>query len=182
MNQHSHRVAILVAIVATITLVASACGDSTADVGAPSDVAPTTAPSTAAPATVAPPDGPLGSGPYPIADIAVEIHADGTKSPVISSYRLSCLGDTATVIGDAQGSAAQMCLAVDGPDVRSLLVFGAPTDRICTEIYGGPDVAVFTGTLDGDAVDFTADRVNGCAIFEWDNTLTGLLPRPVPMQ
>jgi len=190
MKQNPRKIVILITIVAAITLIAAACGDSTANVGTPPDImttdapgpaSPTTAPSPAVTTTSAPVGGPLGAGPYPIADISVEVHADGIDSPVISSYRLSCLGDTATVIGDAPGSGAQMCLAVGKSDVRSLLVTGPPADRMCTEIYGGPDVAVFTGTLDSEVVAFTASRVNGCAIGEWDSTLADLLPRPVPM-
>lgn len=212
MKQNSRQLMILITIVGGITLIAAACGDSTTNVGAPTDGVATDAPAPTSPTTTtattdpnavptsAPIDpispttapapgvttsarfgGPLGAGPYPIADISVEVHADGTDSPVISSYRLSCLGDTATVMGDGPESDAQMCLAVGKPDVRSLLVTGPPADRMCTEIYGGPDVAVFTGTLDGEVVAFTASRVNGCAIGEWDNTLADLLPRPVPM-
>lgn len=168
MNQNSGLIATLIAVVATFTLIAAACGDSTVGVGASPDN-PTTS-------TVAV-DPPLGAGPYPIADISVAVHPDGNDSSPTATYRISCLGDTAGVTGDAPGSttAADMCLALATPEVHDLLVNGAPVGRICTEIYGGPDIATFTGTLDGANIDFTADRVNGCAINDWDSVLAQLL-------
>ncbi len=165
----SKRIIMSVAAAATIVLVAAACGDSTATtVGA--------APSTSGPTTTAALGLPLGAGPYPIADISVSVHPDGVESPPTSTYRISCLGDTASATGDAPTTAADMCLALTGSDVHDLLVNGAPAGRICTEIYGGPNVARFTGTLDDSKVDFTADRVNGCAINDWDSVLVQLLP------
>ncbi len=137
-----------------MALLASACGDSTSttNVGA----AP-------------------GAGPYPIADITIAVHPDGIDSTPTATYRLNCLGDTATVTGDTTGSAASMCMALTRTDVRSLLIQGPPTDRICTEIYGGPEVATFTGTLDGEQVNTSIDRANGCGINDWDTTLAALL-------
>jgi hypothetical protein len=56
------------------------------------------------------------------------------------------------------------------------LVQGPAPDRICTEIYGGPQEAAITGTLDGQPVDATVTRVNGCEIDDWDRVLDGFLP------
>ena len=50
---------------------------------------------------------------------------------------------------------------------------------MCTEIYGGPDVATITGDIDGAPVDTTVDRANGCGIDDWDTVLAGLLPPAV---
>jgi hypothetical protein len=46
-----------------------------------------------------------------------------------------------------------------------------PPDVACTEIYGGPQTATVTGTIDGEQVDTTFDRVNGCEIARWDAAL-----------
>jgi len=178
MNRPLSRLTKLVVIAVAFTFMAAACGDSasTADVGATPGTAQAT--STTAPPTTAPPTTaglPLGGGPYPIADITVTIHPDGIESTPTATYRISCLGDTATITGNATGSAQSMCLALGRPDVRELLLNGAPVDRMCTEIYGGPDVATITGTLDGQAVEFTADRANGCSINDWDSTLIDVL-------
>ncbi len=176
------RLTMFIVVLGTFALLAAACGSATTDVGAgtspdqtTTSTSTTTAPTTAAPTTI-PGHLPLGAGPYLVADITVAIHPNGIDTPATANYRLSCLGDTATVSGDAPNSAPQMCLALSQPDARDLLINGAPTDRMCTEIYGGPDVAVFTGRLDGRTIDFTADRVNGCAINDWNTTLGDLLP------
>lgn len=53
-----------------------------------------------------------------------------------------------------------------------------PDDRVCTEIYGGPQTARVTGTWRGEAVDLRLSREDGCAIGQWD-ALGPLLPGPV---
>ena len=42
------------------------------------------------------------------------------------------------------------------------------TMRACTEIYGGPETAHVTGTLDGKAIDVTITRNNGCGIADYE--------------
>jgi len=176
MTTHPRRIATLIAIVAAISLLTAACGDSTTEVGTPSnDPATTATPATTqAPTTTS--EKPLGAGPYPIADLTFAIHPDGIASAASAGYRLSCLGDTATVTGDAPNSAAMMCLALNQPDVRGLLINGPATDGVCTEIYGGPNVTLITGRLDDTDVDTIANRINGCAISDWDLTFAALLP------
>jgi hypothetical protein len=41
-------------------------------------------------------------------------------------------------------------------------------DRVCTQIYGGPEEAHVTGTLEGRKVDATLTRNNGCAISDYE--------------
>ncbi|MCW2747989.1 MAG: hypothetical protein JWP10_1131 [Nocardioidaceae bacterium] len=43
-----------------------------------------------------------------------------------------------------------------------------PADRMCTAIFGGPQVAKVTGTLDGKEIDASFSRTNGCEIARWD--------------
>jgi hypothetical protein len=52
-----------------------------------------------------------------------------------------------------------------------------PTDRMCTEIFGGPQTARITGTWRGERVDAKLSRGNGCEIARWQ-ALIGLLPSP----
>lgn len=47
---------------------------------------------------------------------------------------------------------------------------------ICTEIYGGPQVARLVGSLEGRKVWATFTRTNGCHISRWDDLSTWLLP------
>ncbi len=151
-------------ILTGIVVLVAACGDDSVDV-----------------ATTAPPDpgsnkAVLGAGPFPVADLNFVVRPDGTD-PGLLTYHLACQGDTATLTGDpAPGSAETMCLALDNSQVQ-LLLTEPPTDRFCTEIYGGPETATVTGSLGGDPVDTEIGRNNGCGISDWD-LLTPLLPVP----
>ena len=41
-------------------------------------------------------------------------------------------------------------------------------DEVCTQIYGGPERIVVTGTVDGDPVRAEVTRANGCEIARYD--------------
>ena len=171
----------LVAIVLAITLLAAACGEDDADTTAggddtgqlPVDDTDDDTPTDDEPTLEPGDDAPLGGGPYPIADISFAVDlGDGTTV----EYRLACLGDTATFTGDTTLAADRACLALNELEVRTRLLGDDHLDRICTEIYGGPQVATLTGTLDDTPVDATIDRANGCGIDDWDRLLAPLLP------
>lgn len=44
-----------------------------------------------------------------------------------------------------------------------------PPDTACTMIYGGPEEAHVYGTFQGEEVDATFSRSNGCEIARWDS-------------
>jgi hypothetical protein len=48
--------------------------------------------------------------------------------------------------------------------------------QICTQIYGGPQVALVTGTLDGRRLWARFQRRNGCEIARWNRLSPWLLP------
>ena len=60
---------------------------------------------------------------------------------------------------------AAACRALDELDDPFAPV---PDEQACTEIYGGPQTAVITGTFRGQPVDATFDRTNGCEISRWN--------------
>ena len=64
-------------------------------------------------------------------------------------------------------------LATDG----AKLFAPVPREAVCTEIYGGPQVARVIGMVDGDACGRTFSRTNGCQIERWDRFSPWLLPR-----
>jgi hypothetical protein len=43
-----------------------------------------------------------------------------------------------------------------------------PADTVCSDIYGGPQVAEVRGTFNGREVNATFNRTNGCEIARWD--------------
>jgi hypothetical protein len=51
-----------------------------------------------------------------------------------------------------------------------------PKDRMCTQVYGGPEKATVSGTWNGETIMSTLSRVNGCEIGRW-KALEGFLPR-----
>lgn len=143
-------------VLVAIAIAVSACGNSDAN----SDPSAST-------------EDPVG-GPYPVADLSFVV-----EHPELDTieYRLTCLGDTATVspgVDDVDGHTA--CLALTDADVVSRLVGGPPTDPVCSEEYGGPHVVTITGTIDERPVDTTVDRTNGCGITDWDELLADLVP------
>lgn len=110
---------------------------------------------------------------YPVANLDIMVtHPD--RATV--TYVVSCLGDTATVIGSTSVGAESACRALNESEVATLLTEGPAADRICTEQYGGPDEAVIVGLLDGVEVDVTITRTNGCGIDDWDRVLAAVLP------
>ena len=43
-----------------------------------------------------------------------------------------------------------------------------PKDQMCTQQYGGPETATISGTWQGQPVNSTLSRKNGCEISRWD--------------
>jgi len=166
-------------LISVIAVLATACGTEGSETRVGDDADPPSASSSTTTTTTLP-DGdgePLGAGPYPIADITITVFTDGSDVATGQTYRLACLGDTATLTGDpAPNTAAAMCLELNDPDVRTRLIGELREELACTMQFGGPELAVVTGTLDGEAVDTTVDRTNGCGIAEWSGLLGGLLP------
>jgi hypothetical protein len=48
----------------------------------------------------------------------------------------------------------------------------------CTQQYGGPEKAHMTGTLEGEPVDVTITRTNGCEIADYDALFAALGRKP----
>lgn len=125
-------------------------------------------------------DPPVGGGDLPIVTLDITIsHPDFDDV----KYTISCLGDTATITGDDTGlDDLRACKRLGRQAVRKRLVQGPKKEFACTDQFGGPDVARIVGTYDGAdgvPVDATANRINGCAIADWDDLLSGVLPRAV---
>ena len=118
------------ALVLAIAAIVSACGsDSPVEVSSDDAEPDSSLPSTEPSST--PEDLPLGAGPFPIADLTIAVDLDGTGNP--TTYRLACLGDTATFTGDNPGlDAATACLALWTPEVNERLTLQTPEARMCT--------------------------------------------------
>ena len=87
---------------------------------------------------------------------------------------LTCRGADRRAAGalDGRASAAELCAQARGN--AELLTSQPDKRRACTQIYGGPETAVVTGTIDGDKVDRRFTRTNGCELADFTRA-AGLL-------
>ena len=150
-----------------LALLATACGGD-ADVDAGDDPATTSR---------APDPDPVPDPPTPWAELTFAVQIQGPDAAT-TTYGLTCLDDDATAAGDpTPAPAAEMCRALGDEAVAARLIDG-PGDRICTEIYGGPQLARVTGSLLDATIDTEVRRNDGCGIADWD-LLAALLPAPL---
>ena len=61
--------------------------------------------------------------------------------------------------------ASELCAAVRS--IEELLTTEPDKQRVCSQIYGGPETARVTGTIDGVEVDRRFTRTNGCEIADY---------------
>ncbi len=83
--------------------------------------------------------------------------ADGT-------YELYC-----HPAGGTHPHAKAACDQLDGATVWGTDTFApVPTNRMCTQIYGGPEQAHVSGSWAGRPVDAAFKRTNGCETARWN--------------
>jgi len=80
--------------------------------------------------------------------------------------KLTCRDETATATGYLKRAPARHCRRAFKL-ARFLAARPAP-DRVCTQVYGGPETARVTGRAGDRAVDRRFHRADGCGIADWD--------------
>ena len=104
----------------------------------------------------------------PSAELTIVV--DPGNGGTTTTWRLSC--------GPAGGNHPDPVGACQALEVNGATALPpVPKDRACTMIYGGPERATVTGTLDGKKVSSTFSRTNGCEMDRWSQ-LVPLLPEP----
>ncbi|CAB4693592.1 MAG: hypothetical protein F2718_01245 [Actinobacteria bacterium] len=95
------------------------------------------------------------------------VYQESSDSPKVT-WTLNCKPNSGTFPG----------VAVACKKLTSLKVPFAkpPADQMCSEIYGGDQTAVITGTWLGKKVSRKFSRVNGCEIDTWESFYP-ILPR-----
>jgi hypothetical protein len=88
----------------------------------------------------------------PSTRLEISVWRAGTDGPV----------RTATVECPAQNDVCDRLAELDDPFAP------LPGGAVCTQIYGGPQVAEVRGTFEGDPVNARFNRTNGCEIERWD--------------
>jgi hypothetical protein len=149
-----------------LVLVASACGGngpgplaSPSAPGSPSS-SPTPAPSL--PSSAPPSSGPPSSAAASQLTIVVD---DGTGAT--TTWTLTC-----DPVGGTHPDAEAACNALT--EHRSALR-PVPKDKMCAQVYGGPERATISGTWGDQRVLATLSRVNSCETARWDE-LVPLVP------
>ncbi|BCW69494.1 SSI family serine proteinase inhibitor [Arthrobacter sp. NicSoilB8] len=131
----------------------------TAPSGSPSPDTETTSPAPS-PSAVPLPSGP-GQG---NAELAIMIKPSETATA--SNFTLVCQNGIPAAESQ-HPSAAAACIAIkNNPSILSPVPAGK--DRVCTQQYGGPQVATVTGVVDGHPVQATFTLKDGCEIAAWN--------------
>jgi hypothetical protein len=103
----------------------------------------------------------------PTVQLTITVWSDGVAAGGMRRWTLRC-----EPTGGTHPNRARACtrlLSLEAPFKP------VPRDALCTQIYGGPQVAHVTGTFRGHAVDTRFNRVNGCQIARW-NRVAVLFP------
>lgn len=98
------------------------------------------------------------------AELAIMIKASANANAV--NYTLVCQ-DGVPAAESKHPTAAAACAALK-KNAALLNTAPRPTDRACTQQYGGPQQATVTGSVDGKAVESNFSRKDGCEIAAWN--------------
>ena len=129
---------------------------------------------TSGPAAGSPSAGPTGNPsaepgtPAPTPDELIIVFRDGSNPPV--TWRLTC-----NPPGGDHPDTEAACRVLDRDGEWTLPP--VPKNKMCTQVYGGPEQATITGSWRGKPVDSKLSLINGCEIARW-SALIGLLPKP----
>ena len=117
-----------------------------------------------------------GSGQDAATQLAIE-RQTGPPAAAMSTSRatLRCDG-TAVATGFLRNVAGPACALVDTGAIQQV-ASDQHSRQLCSQIYGGPQTAHITGTVDGRSVDLTVARTDGCGTATWQ-TLEPLLGDP----
>ena len=141
---------------AAAAIALSGCGSEQADGGAGSGA----------------PDSGVVQPAKPRTDLTVSVRA--RESATAKTWKLTC--DPA---GGDHPDAQRACNALAAAKTQAKDPFAPPPqDQMCTQIYGGPQVATVKGTWQGKPVTATFTRKNGCELKRWSDLgpLFGKLP------
>jgi hypothetical protein len=97
----------------------------------------------------------------------------GTATSVLRPSRatLTCTSQGAAATSFLRDRAPAACAFVRGGAIQGGAIQRVARDqrsqRVCSQIYGGPQRAHVTGTVDDKHVDLTVTRTDGCGTGDW---------------
>ena len=99
--------------------------------------------------------------------LSIEVRLDPAAAPQTGT--LQCDGSAkGTGLLAESASAAKACAALANPAAVAYLRNPRPEGQVCTQIFGGPETAHVTGTLQGQPVTVDLARRNGCETAGWE--------------
>jgi hypothetical protein len=109
-----------------------------------------------------------GSGPPPATNsgepatsLTVEVAQTGFQHGATQTTTLEC-----DPVGGTNPLSAESCAALAAhPEALEPV----PPDTACTMIFGGPEEARVSGTFQGEEIEASFSRTNGCEIDRWDS-------------
>jgi hypothetical protein len=98
----------------------------------------------------------------------ITVWPDGADNPGKRTYSLNCAPATGTL--PHRADACTTLLKLQRPFAPT------PPNKMCTQIYGGPQEALVTGSFRGNLVRARFSRKDGCEIARW-NRVRSLFPK-----
>ena len=102
----------------------------------------------------------LATAPAPRTDLTIRVWPQGLEEGVTRTWRLRCEPTGGTLPRAAEACRRLAALAQPFAPV--------PKDVVCTQVFGGPQVARVTGTFERRRVWATFRRSDGCHIARWN--------------
>jgi len=96
--------------------------------------------------------------PAPVSQLTVRVDPDGDGPQQAKQARISCDQEPAE-----RGSPCATAHKLRPADFEP-----TPDDVACTELFGGPETATISGTLEREKVDGRFSRQDGCEIARWE--------------
>jgi hypothetical protein len=96
----------------------------------------------------------------------------------VSTAKLTCRGTSTGATGYLRARAGAACRRARV--LAAFLDVAPPPDRICTQIYGGPQTARVRGRIGARVIDRRFSRRNGCEIADWARAALLLPPGTGP--
>jgi hypothetical protein len=89
----------------------------------------------------------------------------GAPAAAATTWKLTC-----DPVGGDHPDARAACGSLAAAQKQAKDPFApTPKDQMCTQIYGGPQVATVKGTWQGKRIDASFSRKNGCELKRWSD-------------
>jgi hypothetical protein len=116
-----------------------------------------------------------GTGTASAAGLALRFSVTEAPSATPQPATLTCLGTWANATGYLREAPEEGCQQAH--QLADLLLNAPAPDRVCTQIYGGPQIATVQGTINGRWIHRALSRTNGCELADWEQMGPLLAPK-----